>query len=236
MDSRMAASGSGGPVARVRISGGTASLYGPSYRPSSRQARWLKVKHALDRLLAGFLVLASLPVLCLAILAVRLTSPGPALFRQWRIGRHGREFLMFKLRTMYTDAPDLEDVFDGPRDRVFMKVKGDARVTPVGRILRKFSIDELPQLFNVLKGDMALVGPRPLLRADMRRFPRGDVRRRFEMRPGLTGLWQVSGRSLCTDAERLCLDVEYVEQWSLWLDLVILLRTPRAVFSAEGAF
>ncbi|MBW3533829.1 MAG: sugar transferase [Gemmatimonadetes bacterium] len=196
----------------------------------------LRLKRLLDVVLAVGLVVLTLPVLLFSVLAIRLTSRGAVVFRQRRIGHHGREFMMLKLRTMHAEAPELEAALADDHDGIFLKVKGDARVTRVGRVLRTFSIDELPQLFNVLKGDMALVGPRPLLPTDMRRFPRGDVARRFEMKPGLTGLWQVSGRSLCSDSQRLQLDLEYVDRWSLWLDLSILARTPAAVLLARGAF
>ena len=190
-----------------------------------------EVKRALDVGLVMVLIIVTLPVLLLAMLAIVLTSGGPVLFRQKRVGYQGREFIIFKLRTMRSGkAPKASG------DRIFDKVQGDARVTPVGRLLRKFSLDELPQLFNVLRGEMSLVGPRPLLPSDMRRFPLGRPMRRFDVKPGLTGLWQVSGRSLLSDAERIRLDLEYVERWSPWMDMMILLRTPLAVLLTRGAF
>jgi lipopolysaccharide/colanic/teichoic acid biosynthesis glycosyltransferase len=165
------------------------------------------------------------------MLAIGVTGGGPVLYRQRRVGFRGQEFVILKLRTMGSGPPPSSN-----GQRIFDKVEGDARVTRVGRILRKFSIDELPQLVNVLRGDMSLVGPRPLLLNDMLHFPRGRPMRRFNMKPGLTGLWQVSGRSLLSDDERIRLDLEYVERWTPWMDIMILLRTPRAVLWTRGAF
>jgi lipopolysaccharide/colanic/teichoic acid biosynthesis glycosyltransferase len=167
---------------------------------------------------------------------VRLTSPGPALFVQRRCGHLGREFVVLKIRTMVDGADVHQDrLADRDEERCFLKVQGDARVTAVGRFLRRTSIDELPQLVNVLLGDMSLIGPRPLLPCDVRKFPRYRRARRFDMRPGMTGLWQVSGRSEVSDEDRMRLDMEYVEHWSLWLDVQILLHTPLAVLSGRGA-
>ena len=194
-------------------------------------------KRALDIVLAAALLVVSLPVMILVALAIRSTSRGSVIFRQSRVGRDGREFIMYKFRTMRPDAASHEEhlaKLNG--DRVFVKFEADGRVTPVGRFLRKYSLDELPQLINVLRGDMSLVGPRPLLLTDMRKFPRGHWGRRFTVPPGMTGLWQVSGRSLCSDQERIRLDLEYVERWSLWLDLWILLLTPATVLLARGAY
>lgn len=193
-------------------------------------------KRGLDILLAAICLTLSLPVLAVAALAIRLSSPGPMIFRQRRVGRHGEEFTMYKLRTMRAGAERMEEKLAARRaDRIFFKTSTDRRVTAVGRWLRKYSIDEIPQFYNVLRGDMSLVGPRPLLQTDWRNFPQDERRRRAWMRPGLTGLWQVSGRNLCSDEERMRLDVQYVEQWSLGLDLKILLRTPLVVMTARGA-
>ncbi len=216
-------------------------------RPEVRRAARLWGKRILDLGLASVLIVLTSPALVLAMAAIRLTSRGPAIFRQPRVGFQGGEFTIFKLRTMCSDPPRLPSYPAGPAPafestaecssgRIFEKIgNGDARVTPVGRVLRKLSLDELPQLFNVLRGEMSLVGPRPLLLADMRSFPEGRPMRRFDMKPGITGLWQVSGRSLLSDAERIRLDVEYVERWSPWMDFKILLRTPLAVLLARGA-
>ena len=195
------------------------------------------IKRALDIMMAAALLLLSVPVMILVAFAIRTTSRGSIIFRQSRLGRDGRKFMMYKFRTMRLGAESHEEQLAKLNgDRVFLKIADDGRVTPVGRFLRKYSLDELPQLINVLRGDMSLVGPRPLLPSDMRKFPRGHWRRRFTVPPGLTGLWQVSGRSLCSDVERIRLDLEYVERWSLWLDLWILLQTPAVVLMGRGAY
>ncbi len=192
------------------------------------------VKRAVDVVLAAIALALTAPLLLLAILAIRLESRGPAIFRQERAGWRGQPFRMLKLRTMVADASALEARLMR-RDRTFFKLSNDPRVTRVGRLLRRTSIDELPQLINVLRGEMSLVGPRPLLLTDLRNFPDSAHRVRFAMLPGITGLWQVSGRSSTTDAERLRLDRDYVQNWSLWLDLRILLKTLPAVVSSRGA-
>ncbi len=178
------------------------------------------------------------PVLLAVALAVRLTSPGPVLFRQKRIGRHGRPFTMHKFRSMYVDAEDrlaeiahLNTHGGGP----LFKIPEDPRVTPVGRFLRRYSLDELPQLLDVLAGSMSLVGPRPPLPDEVAQYEDG-VRRRLLVRPGITGLWQVSGRSDLTWEESVRLDLSYVENWSLPLDLSILTRTLHAVVARRGAY
>jgi lipopolysaccharide/colanic/teichoic acid biosynthesis glycosyltransferase len=193
-------------------------------------------KRALDVILSSLLLVLLAPVLGLTMLLVRLTSPGPAIFVQQRIGFQGRQFSMYKLRTMREGAEREEDRLAEDQDgRTFLKIENDHRVTPIGRALRKSSLDELPQLVNVLKGDMSLVGPRPLLLCDFRKFPRREQLRRFSVKPGITGLWQVSGRSALPDSERMRLDIEYVDRWSLGLDLLILARTLPVVLSARGA-
>lgn len=201
----------------------------------SRTLDWL-IKRLLDVAAAVVLLLLTLPVLLPALAAVRLSGPGPVIFRQRRVGYRGRPFMMYKLRTMVDGAASMEDgLAERAGGGVFFKLRDDPRVTPIGRILRRTSIDELPQLVNVLKGDMSLVGPRPLLVGDLRAFPRSHHRLRFAMVPGITGLWQVSGRSDRSDSDRLRLDTEYVERWSLGLDLRILLRTIPAVVRGRGA-
>jgi lipopolysaccharide/colanic/teichoic acid biosynthesis glycosyltransferase len=173
-----------------------------------------------------------------AALLIRLSSPGPVLFRQQRAGLNGQPFTMLKFRTMVTNAEQLKqelaalNEMSGP---VF-KVTNDPRITPIGRFLRKWSIDELPQLLNVLRGEMSLVGPRPLPVDEVRRFDDPAHRRRLSVKPGLTCLWQVSGRNDVKDfKEWVRLDLEYIDNWSLWLDLKILLRTIPAVFAGTGA-
>jgi exopolysaccharide biosynthesis polyprenyl glycosylphosphotransferase len=195
------------------------------------------VKAVMDRLSALTLLVLLTPVLAGIALAVRLTSPGPVLFRQVRVGKDGREFVMYKFRSMYADAParlaEVRKLND--YDDVLFKVRNDPRVTRVGRWLRRFSLDELPQLINVLRGQMSLVGPRPPLPEEVAAYP-ADMRRRLAVRPGLTGLWQVSGRSDLPFEEAVKLDIRYVENWSFTLDLVILLRTLAAVYRASGAY
>jgi exopolysaccharide biosynthesis polyprenyl glycosylphosphotransferase len=201
----------------------------------SGPSRFLKA--AMDRLGALALLVALSPVLVALAVAVAWTSPGPVLFRQVRVGKDGREFVMYKFRTMYLDAParlaEIRHLND--YDGVLFKMRDDPRVTRVGRLLRRFSLDELPQLVNVLLGHMSLVGPRPPLPEEVERYP-SDMRRRLAVRPGLTGLWQVSGRSDLPFDEAVKLDLRYVENWSFSLDLVILLRTLAAVCRASGAY
>ncbi len=198
----------------------------------------LIVKGAFDRTLAGLGLLFLLPFLLLVALLIRLTSPGPALFRQQRAGRHGRAFTMFKFRSMRTDAEmrraELEafNLMSGP---VF-KIEDDPRVTAVGRWIRKTSIDELPQLANVLLGHMSLVGPRPLPLYEVEQFESAAHRRRLSMKPGLTCIWQVRGRNRVTRFEDwVKMDLEYIDNWSLGLDLWILLRTIPVVLLGSGA-
>ena len=195
------------------------------------------VKELVDRL--GALALLALfgPVLLAIALLVRMTSRGPVLFRQVRVGRDGREFRIVKFRSMYVDAEArLAEVRHlNEHDGVLFKIRDDPRVTPVGRWLRRFSLDELPQLLNVLAGQMSLVGPRPPLPQEVAAYA-ADVRRRLAVKPGMTGLWQVSGRSDLPWEEAVRLDLRYVENWSLSLDLVILLRTMTAVVRSSGAY
>jgi len=187
------------------------------------------------------LVLAVAPLLAVLWLLVRATSPGPGLFRQQRLGRNLRQFSLLKLRTMYVRESDQihrdyvaglvsGDHWPGPRG--LFKLEADPRITPVGAWLRRTSLDELPQLFNVLKRDMSLVGPRPALPWEAEMWPSvyPEYKRRFDVRPGMTGLWQVSGRSKLPAQECLRLDAEYVQRRSFGLDLVILARTLPALF------
>jgi lipopolysaccharide/colanic/teichoic acid biosynthesis glycosyltransferase len=183
--------------------------------------------------LAQVVVLA--PLFLLIALLIKATSRGPVMFRQRRIGYRCNEFDMYKFRTMYVGSEAQEASLAAESGKAFLKLQNDPRVTPLGRLLRRTSLDELPQLFNVLEGTMSLVGPRPLLMTDMSKFPRRGQLRRFSVPPGITGLWQVSGRSACTDEERMRLDREYVDRWSLLFDLKILLRTLLVVFSRNGA-
>lgn len=195
------------------------------------------VKDAFDRLGALALLIAFGPLLLGLALCVRVTSRGPVLFRQVRVGRDGRQFRIFKFRSMYVDAEarlaELRHLNE--HDGVLFKIRDDPRVTRVGRWLRRFSLDELPQLLNVALGQMSLVGPRPPLPSEVAAYV-DDVRRRLAVKPGMTGLWQVSGRSDLPWEEAVRLDLRYVENWSLSLDLVILLRTMTAVVRSSGAY
>jgi len=171
------------------------------------------------------------------MLAIRLGTPGPVIFRQQRVGRDGHIFTMLKFRTMVVDAERQLDRVRGlaQADGPLFKLRNDPRITTVGRLLRRYSIDELPQLVNVLRGDMSLVGPRPALRDEMNDWS-PELYGRLRVRPGITGLWQVSGRSDTTFSEYSRLDLYYVDNWSLTTDLRILARTFAAVLRPEGAY
>lgn len=197
----------------------------------------LFLKRSVD-LVAGILgVIVLSPPLAFLAISVRLTSQGPVLFRQTRVGLRGRTFTMLKFRSMVVDAEDqLAQLAAQERDagnEVLFKLKNDPRVTPVGRVMRRFSLDELPQLFNVIGGSMSLVGPRPPLPAEVEMYA-DHVHRRFLAKPGITGLWQVSGRSSLSWEESVRLDLSYVENWTFAGDLVILLRTGRAALMPAG--
>ncbi|MBM7785650.1 sugar transferase [Tenggerimyces flavus] len=194
------------------------------------------VKALLDRVLAAVATLVLAPLLLLIALAIHLDSNGSALFRQVRVGKGGKEFVVYKFRTMVSDAEAQLDELEGDDGNgVLFKLRRDPRVTRVGRLLRRTSLDELPQLLNVLRGEMSLVGPRPPLPVEVDRYG-VDVRRRLAVRPGITGLWQVSGRSDLSWDESVRLDLTYVENWTFWLDLVILVKTVRAVAKGTGAY
>jgi len=177
------------------------------------------------------------PFLAAVAIVIKMNSAGPIFFRQKRVGLNKRQFTMFKFRTMVPDAEQLQETLlhqnemSGP---VF-KIKHDPRVTMIGRILRKTSIDELPQLLNVLKGDMSLVGPRAMSVRDYEFFDQDWQRRRFSVRPGITCLWQVNGRNSIPFEQWMELDMQYIDKWSLWLDFKILARTIPAVLRGTGA-
>ncbi|MCL4176332.1 MAG: sugar transferase [Verrucomicrobia bacterium] len=195
-------------------------------------------KQLLDLIGASALLLVSSPVMLVAVAAIKLTSPGPILFRQQRCGLNGRPFKMLKFRSMVSDAEQRKheiEILNEMSGPVF-KVTNDPRITAVGRMLRKYSIDEFPQLLNVLRGEMSLVGPRPLPLDEVRRFDDLAHRRRLSVKPGITCLWQVSGRNNVTDfKDWVRLDLEYIDNWSLWLDLKILARTVPVVLLGTGA-
>ena len=197
------------------------------------------VKRAVDIVGSLTLLLLSAPLLTASAIAVKVTSPGPALFRQVRLGKDGRAFRVVKFRTMVVDAEKRREELlhlneSSDIRHLYFKIKQDPRITPVGRILRKLSIDELPQLLNVLQGSMSLVGPRPL--PGELELQSGDFRRRLLVKPGLSGLWQVSGRSELSAEDAVRLDLYYVENWSLTLDLAIIARTVWVVLRSRGAY
>jgi exopolysaccharide biosynthesis polyprenyl glycosylphosphotransferase len=203
-------------------------------------------KRLLDVLVAGALLILLLPVLAVCALLVKWSSPGPIFFRQQRVGRGGEVFTFFKFRSMYTDAdPALHRAYvtafikgqaeqhehhDGP----MYKLVRDPRITPIGHVLRRTSLDELPQFWNVLRGDMSLVGPRPPIPYEVEEYGPTELQR-LAVKPGITGLWQVSGRSRTTFDQMVALDLTYIQQQSLLMDVRILLRTLPTILSRSGA-
>jgi exopolysaccharide biosynthesis polyprenyl glycosylphosphotransferase len=223
-----------GPRVHLEAHGNMPLIYlsGPSYS----RARTLR-RAAFDRTFAFLVLLASSPVLLLAVLAIRLTGRGPIFYRSERIGTHGVPFQMLKLRTMVHGADQMLEELEHHNDASgpLFKVRDDPRVTRVGRILRRYSIDELPQFVNVLRGDMSVVGPRPPLRAEVDAYS-DHMRRRLLVKQGVTGLWQVSGRSDLSWEDSIRLDLDYVENWTMLRDLQIIVRTARAVLASHGAY
>jgi lipopolysaccharide/colanic/teichoic acid biosynthesis glycosyltransferase len=226
------------------------TLEGPSpallVAPSPHGARAAAVAcRVLDVVVAAPLLLLLLPVLAAIAIAIRLDSPGPPVFRQRRMGRDLEPFTLNKFRTMVNNTKDethrkyVLELIDGvgaPQgdDRPLFKLSNDTRVTGAGRLLRRSSLDELPQLWNVLVGNMSLVGPRPALQYEVERYPL-EWMPRFAVKPGMTGLWQVSGRSELNLEQMMALDIEYVERRSLWLNICILARTIPVVLRGRGA-
>lgn len=197
----------------------------------------LLVKQLIDVTVAAVGLLLCAPLFMLIALAIRLDSPGPVIFRQTRVGLRGRHFEIYKFRSMHVGAEEQQDMLadrneaDGP----IFKIRDDPRLTRVGRILRRLSLDELPQLVNVLRGEMSLVGPRPPIPAEVEKYQEWH-KKRLAAPPGMTGLWQVSGRSRLSFDEMVLLDIYYIENWSLWLDFKILMRTIPKVLLGEGAY
>jgi len=225
------------------------ALY-PDQTPEADPKRASRViKRAIDILGSSCAIVVLSPILLGIALAVKLTSRGPVLFRQERVGQYGTQFTFFKFRSMYLANDETihktyvtrfisgKHESDAPaeRDHVF-KIKDDPRVTRIGKLLRRSSLDELPQLINVLRGEMSLVGPRPPLPYEVDCYELWHKRRLLTVTPGITGLWQVSGRSRVRFDDMVRLDLKYAETWSVWLDIKILLRTPAAVFSGQGAY
>ena len=206
---------------------------------STPESSWPRVlKQLLDTIGALVLLIVLSLFLGLIALIIKLTSPGPILFRQQRSGLNGRPFTIYKFRTMVTNAEQFQHELAAMNEMTgpVFKVSNDPRITPIGRVLRKFSLDELPQLFNVLRGEMSLVGPRPLPVDEVKRFYDLAHRRRLSVKPGLTCLWQISGRNEISDfKDWVRLDLEYIDKWSFWLDLWILCRTVPVVVLGKGA-
>lgn len=226
----------GGPRIHTRPVSGLPLIHVETPRYEGRK---LFTKRAFDIFAASFIILALAPILAVIAIAVRFTTPGPVLFRQNRVGINGSHFSMLKFRSMVTDAEGLLAALQKKEraegNSVMFKMKNDPRVTPIGRILRRFSLDELPQLMNVFLGNMSLVGPRPPLEKEVNEYE-NHVHRRFLVKPGITGLWQVSGRSNLSWEDTVRLDLYYVENWSITGDLVILWRTAKAVVGRDGAY
>ena len=199
-------------------------------------ADWV-VKKAFDIVVSLFVVLVGLPVWLLISLAIKLDSRGPVLYRDTRVGVGEREFGMLKFRTMVQGAADQQSILEERNEAggALFKIRDDPRVTRVGRLLRRLSVDELPQVLNVLRGEMSLVGPRPLPLRDYRQLQPWH-RKRYHVLPGITGLWQISGRSNLTFDDLVRLDFYYIENWSIWLDISILVKTIPAVLGGRGAY
>ncbi|PYU29757.1 MAG: glycosyl transferase [Acidobacteria bacterium] len=228
---------------------GDSKLY-PELQPRLAKKRvHLALKRVIDVAGSTALLFLALPFLAAIALLVKLTSKGPVLYEQERLGQFGARFKCLKFRTMYTDcdakihreyvqqfiAGNAQSAHAGDSQKALYKITGDPRVTPIGRILRKTSLDEFPQFWNVLRGEMSLVGPRPPVPYEFEVYDVWHRRRVLELKPGVTGLWQVSGRNRTRFDEMVRLDLRYSQKWSLWLDLKILLATPWAMFSGDCA-
>ncbi len=223
-----------GPRLSIRPAAGLSLLH---VEPAALEGARRMVKVGVDRLVSLSVLIMLAPLMAAIAIAIRLTSDGPAIYRQARVGQGGRLFTMYKFRTMVADAHArrTELLEFNEKDGVLFKMRRDPRVTRVGGILRRYSIDELPQLVNVLFGHMSLVGPRPPLPEEVAVYPE-DAHRRLVVKPGLTGLWQVSGRADLSWEESLRLDLRYVDNWSLALDALIVWKTGRAVINGSGAY
>lgn len=222
-------------------------LYPDLFIPSNDQRALLRVKRAMDIAGSTLMLIACLPLFAIIAVAVKLTSKGPVLFRQDRIGQYGRRFTFLKFRSMRVNNDEsahkeyVKQLIAGVAERVqtgngeaVYKLAGDKRITPIGKFLRKTSLDELPQFINVLRGDMSLVGPRPPVPYELAAYQTWHRRRVLQVKPGITGLWQVTGRSRVRFDDMVRLDLRYAISWSPWLDCKILLRTPAAVI--KGAY
>jgi undecaprenyl-phosphate galactose phosphotransferase len=200
------------------------------------------IKRCFDFTVGSFLLLLSSVPIALIYLLIRLDSPGSAIFFQYRVDRKGKLFRCYKFRTMFKDADEkLEELINGNEDirrewEQSWKIREDPRITRIGKFLRTTSLDEIPQLMNVLKGEMSLIGPRPVTKDEIDKYYKNTAGLYYSVFPGITGLWQVTGRSNTSYDYRIALDSWYVRNWNLWLDVVILLKTIRVVFKREGAW
>ncbi len=213
-------------------------IAGKHYISTNIEEIWPRVaKRSVDVLLSFCLLLLLSPLMIIVALLIKITTGGPVFFEQERVGKNKRRFLIYKFRTMVLNAEDLMKDLESRNEALgpVFKMKEDPRITRIGKYLRRMSIDELPQLLNVLKGDMSLVGPRPLPVRDYHGFSADWQRRRFSVRPGITCLWQVNGRSCITFDQWMRLDLKYLDEWSFWLDMKILAQTIPAVFKGTGA-
>ena len=224
-------------------------LYPDLVHRENTQRSALAIKRLMDVVGSALALLVLAPVFFLVALLVKLGSKGPILYQQERVGQFGKSFTFLKFRSMYQNNDPhihrefMKRVINGDHEAVadsqaqkFYKMTNDPRITPVGRLLRRTSLDELPQFFNVLRGEMSLVGPRPPLPYECQEYDIWHRRRIFEVKPGLTGLWQINGRSRVCFDDMVRLDLQYVRTWSLWLDIQILIKTPLAVLLGGGAF
>lgn len=197
------------------------------------------LKRAMDIIISIVAIIIASPIMLITAIAVKLDSPGPAIFAQKRVGQNGRTFKLYKFRSMYTDAEERKKDLLAQNEiqgGVMFKMKNDPRVTKVGKFIRKTSIDELPQLFNVLKGSMSLVGTRPPTLDEVAKYKKGQWRR-ISIKPGITGMWQVSGRSNIDDFDKIVeLDLKYIDNWTIWLDIKILFKTVGVIFKNDGAY
>lgn len=223
--------------------GTTTRPHAPEYSPFAEYIPEVRIPHAfwkrlIDIVGSGLALIILAPLMLMIALLIRLESPGPILFRQIRLGRYGKPFIMYKFRSMRCNAQELQPLIMHMNEKQggAFKIRQDPRMTRIGRFIRKYSLDELPQLFNVLKGDLSLVGPRAMAPYDVNRFDKVEYYTRFAVPQGCTGLWQVSGRSNLTFDEWMRLDIYYVENISLGLDIKILLRTIPAILKGDGAY
>jgi exopolysaccharide biosynthesis polyprenyl glycosylphosphotransferase len=197
------------------------------------------VKRLMDFCLAALFIVLFSPLYLLIAIIIKLDSPGAVFYKETRMGFHGKKFKIWKFRTMQSDAEKLQESLEHLneiKDGVSFKIKNDPRITRFGKLLRRSSLDELPQMINVIRGEMSLVGPRPFNMRDVSKFA-DHYFFRYEVLPGITGLWQVSGRSNVVNFDRVIdLDIHYIKNWSIWLDIKILLKSVKVVLSAEGAY